>query len=331
MTNESQTLSERLAEGRLPISDALRLAVELANALRHVHDEGRVQGMLTPDTIRLTGSNLELIQADYCAAEAPTPYTAPELLHEHGPDVTSDIFAFGAIVYELLTGRRAFGGNTPEALAESIANSVPAPIGLGAFDRLVSTCLSKDPRMRWQRMQHVCGETRLAATMVRAERGAAVRHQQMDALRAEVEQLESRLASRLEQYEGAIADLHRGFADMAAGQQKASLDAVSEALQTVRVQFDESSRQIGAATERSIRAEQVAEHALGEVAGLREEVSGELHVLEDKIGVQAGAIESGRIGIARTDDLVERVVEALEVLQGMVLEQSEDRAAPAGS
>jgi hypothetical protein len=332
MTNELQTLSQRLAEGPIPLSEALGLAVQLGDALRRVHDEGRIQGALTPDVVNLKGSKLELLPAEPGAAAVLTPYSAPELLHGHAPDVRTDIFAFGAVLYEILTGCRAFRGDTSQALAESISTSVPAPIGVAGLDRLVSACLSKDPAGRWQRMQHVVTEARLAATRCRAERGSVPRHKQIEqALRAEMEMLESRLASQLEQYEVAIADLHRDLVEELARQQAASKEAVSEALQGLRGRLDETEPQLDAALERSAFAEQAAERALGEIAGLQGAVSAELQGLTDKITAHSAAIESGRAGIARTDDLVERVVEALEVIQGMVIEQSEGRAAFAGS
>jgi hypothetical protein len=326
MPNEPQTLSQRLAEGRLPVADALRIAVQLGDALRHIHDEGQVQGTLTPDHVILAGSDLELLPAESSGAPAITPYTAPELLQEGAPDIRTDVFAFGAIVFEMLTGRRAFFGDTSEALAESIVTNVPPPIGVAGFDRLVSTCLAKDPAARWQRMQQALTEIKLATSVRRAENGAVPRHQQVqNALRAEIEELESRLASRLEQYEQAALEMQRTHAEEMARRQAASLEAMSEALNAVRAQVEETSSHIDLALERASHAEQAAEGSLGEIAGLHVAVADELHHLNEKFKAQATAMESARNGMARTDDLVERVVEALEVLQGMVLEHGEER------
>jgi hypothetical protein len=324
MSTEPQTLSQRLAEGPIRLSEAFALAVQLGDALRRVHDAGGIQGALTPDFVSLNGSWLGLLPAEPGAAAVLTAYSAPELLHGHAPDVRTDIFAFGAVVYEIVTGSRAFRGDTPEAMAESISNSEPMQIAEAGLDRLVSVCLSKDPAARWQRMQHVVTEARLAAIRSRAERGVA-RHTQLErALRAEIAILESRLATQLEQYEGAIAKMRCELAEELARQQAASREAVSTALQGLR-------GQLNASFERSALAEQAAERALGEVAGLTKAVSAEFHGLTDKMTAQSAAIESGRSGIARTDDHVERIVEALEVIQGMVIEQSEERTAFANS
>jgi hypothetical protein len=262
MTMEPQTLSQRLAEGRLPISDVLRLAVQLGDALRCVHDEGRIHGALTSDVVVIDGSDLKLIPAGSGAAEVP-PCTALELFRDQSPDIRSDIFAFGALLYEMITGRCALEGNTQQVLS----GSMPAAMGEG------------------------------------------LRQRQMKPLDAEVELLESRLASQLEQYEAAINEAHRGLAKELSGLQAVAADAL----------------------DRSMQAEQAAERALGEVAGLQRAVSEELQILDAKVATQNAAIESNRAGIVRSDELVERVVEAMEVLQGMVIDQGEDRVGPAHS
>src|SRR6476646_9235873 len=110
ITNDTLTLGRRLAEGPLPTPEALRYATLLAEALRQIHDEGRTFGALTPSNIAINASGLELI-VPQGQPEAITPYTAPEILQGHVADARSDIFAFGAIVFEMLVGRRAFDGD----------------------------------------------------------------------------------------------------------------------------------------------------------------------------------------------------------------------------
>src|ERR1035441_7937923 len=108
MTQTTQrTLAERLHEGKLPVAEGLRFAMTLADALRRIHDSGRVYGALTPSNIALTGTSVELADPPKQAGGV-TPYTAPELLHGKPADVRGDIFAFGAILFEMLTGRHAF-------------------------------------------------------------------------------------------------------------------------------------------------------------------------------------------------------------------------------
>src|SRR5690349_16184393 len=100
ITLERRTLAQRLEEGRLSAGEALRIAVEVAQALRGMHDEGRVHGGLTPVAIELTPSGIELA-ATRLPRGVPTPYSAPEVLRGQPADARSDIFSFGAIVFEM--------------------------------------------------------------------------------------------------------------------------------------------------------------------------------------------------------------------------------------
>src|ERR1700722_5234042 len=102
------SLAQRLAQGRIPSGEALRCATLLAESLRKAHDEGRVHGFLTPHAVWLNGLAVEL--AVPAGQPTVTPYTAPELLAGRLADRRSDIFSLGAILYEMLTGNRAFTG-----------------------------------------------------------------------------------------------------------------------------------------------------------------------------------------------------------------------------
>src|ERR1051326_3832545 len=101
------TVSECMGMGPLPMAEALRVAMNLAEELRKLHDEGKIHGSLTPDLIELGTNGLEIRPAIADSAAAITPYTAPEVLEGQAPDVRADIFAFGAIVFEMSTGRRS--------------------------------------------------------------------------------------------------------------------------------------------------------------------------------------------------------------------------------
>jgi len=330
MYTERQTLTQRLAASRLTVSEALQLALKLGNALRQLHDGGHAQGALTPDHIVLTDEGLELLPAELAGNHGITPYIAPELIHESAPDVRSDIFSFGAVVYEMLTGKRAFLGEGAQELAEAITHDIPEPVGNAGVDRLVRTSLAKDPANRWQKMQHVLTEIRLAATVRRADEVSTPSHRAIEKqLRAEIEELETRLADRLEQYEKTIFEMQRSITDELAAQQVTSLDGVSESLAVLQSRLSETDCQLDSALERAAHAEQAAEGAMTEIASLHVALSEELHSINDKVRTQSAGIETVRSGIARTDDLVERVVEALEVLQGMVFEQNDQRIAHA--
>src|ERR1017187_6064899 len=137
-----RTLSDYLHEGKLPQAEALGYAVALAQELGRIHAAGKIHGALLPAAIVLTEGGLELLPAD--TRGGVTPYTAPEVLAGAPSDVLSDVFSFGAVVYELLSGRRAFDGDSPEALAKAIAESQPTSCGPAAIDGLIQTCLAKD-------------------------------------------------------------------------------------------------------------------------------------------------------------------------------------------
>jgi len=164
MTNLETThrsLSDCLREGKLPQAEALEYAVALGQELCRIHAAGRIHGALSPEAIVLKDGGLELLPAD--AGGEITPYTAPEVLAGVPSDVLSDVFSFGAVVYEMLSGRRAFEGDSPEALAKAIAESQPPSCGVAAIDGLIQTCIAKDRGARFQRVEKILMELKLAA------------------------------------------------------------------------------------------------------------------------------------------------------------------------
>jgi eukaryotic-like serine/threonine-protein kinase len=286
----SQTLSQRLSEGRIPVADALRYAMILADALRKIHDDGRAHGAVSPDTIGLTASGLELLQAP--ALDSAASYMSPEVLEGRPADSRSDIFSFGAVIYEMLSGRKAFEGTDRRAMASS---------GSPALDRLVGGCVAKEPAARIQRIQKVMLELKLlavsasrsAAQAVPRRDPAAELQQMEDRLRAELRQIEERITARLEAALGRIQQLEQ--AEPVAAPDTAPLESAMEGIRH-------------------------------QVSELHQMVGQDFLNFEKVLQSQATAIDSARTAIAQTDDLVERVVEALESLQATVLENSEDRA-----
>ena len=109
IVGNQQTLAQRMTQGRIPVPEALRYGMILAESLRKVHDAGQVHGAVSPASLAITRSGLELLPA-LGSAGAITPYTAPEVVQGRPADSRSDIFSFGAILYEMLTGRPAFSG-----------------------------------------------------------------------------------------------------------------------------------------------------------------------------------------------------------------------------
>jgi serine/threonine protein kinase/Tol biopolymer transport system component len=179
---EGETLSERLARGSLSLEQTLRYGSEIADALDKAHRKGIVHRDLKPGNVMLTKTGVKLLDfglAKTLAPEAPpgsltaaptaardvtaagtilgtVSYMAPEQLEGREADARTDIFALGAVLYEMATGGKAFSGTSQASLISSIMTSEPAaistirPASPPALDRIVRTCLAKDPEARWQ-------------------------------------------------------------------------------------------------------------------------------------------------------------------------------------
>src|SRR4051812_14034774 len=188
---EGETLSARLERGPLPTEQLLRIAIDVADALDKAHRAGVVHRDLKPGNIMLTktggrSSDAKLLdfglakeRQNTMSANAMTAmvsslatqsqpltargsivgtfqYMAPEQIEGAEADVRSDIFSFGAILYEMATAKRAFDGKTQASVIASILASEPKPITAldptapSALDHVIRTCLAKDPDERFQ-------------------------------------------------------------------------------------------------------------------------------------------------------------------------------------
>jgi eukaryotic-like serine/threonine-protein kinase len=178
---EGETLQERLTRGALTIDQTLRVAAEIAGALDRAHRAGIVHRDLKPGNIMLTKSGARLLDfglartgvmaATTGVSMLPTTprdltvegtilgtfqYMAPEQLEGREADARTDIFALGAVIYEMATGRKAFAGKTQATLIAAIMSSEPPPISTlqplspPLLDYVIRTCLAKDPDERWQ-------------------------------------------------------------------------------------------------------------------------------------------------------------------------------------
>jgi serine/threonine protein kinase len=204
---EGETLADRLKKGRLPLEQVLQYAIQIADALDAAHSHGVIHRDLKPGNIMLTKSGAKLLDfglAKAHAAEAAagmtsgttktTPltgegtilgtlqYMAPEQLEAGEVDARTDLFALGAVVYEMATGRKAFEGKSQASLIAAILDRDPPPVSTiqsvcpPALDHVVQMCLAKAPESRWRTAHDVSIELKwiaLGSTAAKALTGSA--------------------------------------------------------------------------------------------------------------------------------------------------------------
>ena len=182
---EGETLARRLVRGPLPFDQLLRTAFEIASALDAAHAHGVTHRDLKPSNVMLTKSDAKLLDFGLAklqrqaAARGQTtrtfdptltregailgtfPYMAPEQIEGKDVDARIDLFAFGAVLYEMAIGRKAFDGQTQASLTAAILAHEPPPPSSArgelpaAFDQIVKRCLAKNPEERWQSARDV--------------------------------------------------------------------------------------------------------------------------------------------------------------------------------
>jgi eukaryotic-like serine/threonine-protein kinase len=188
---EGETVAERLRKGHVPLNEVLKIGTEVAEALEFAHRAGIAHRDLKPANVMLTKSGAKLMDfglakpygmsapatgsapafTAVATLSSPSPvsplttagsivgtiqYMSPEQIEGKEADARSDIFAFGAVLYEMATGKRAFEGKSQISVASSILEKDPEPISAAkpmtppAFEHVVRTCLQKNPEERYQ-------------------------------------------------------------------------------------------------------------------------------------------------------------------------------------
>ena len=185
---EGETLADRLKSGALQVGEALRHAAEVADALDHAHRHGIVHRDLKPSNIMLTRSGTKLLDfgvarfqisdETHSLAAQPTEslteagtvlgtlhYMSPEQLEGREADARTDVFALGAVIYEMVTGRQPFAGTTTASVIAAILEREPVPLMAARsqmrgekstdaitplLEHVVARCLAKTPDERWQ-------------------------------------------------------------------------------------------------------------------------------------------------------------------------------------
>lgn len=165
-------LADRLAAGPLPMREALHYAIATGEALRVVHGRGRAYALLHPAGIVIRDDGVQLAPT---APAAITPYFSPEQVQGREFDFRTDIFALGAVLYEMLSGRQAFKAPTKPALRFAILGCEPDPLeGFPSeISKLVMRCLEKTPERRVQRLEILLAELKLQEIMAPRAAGAA--------------------------------------------------------------------------------------------------------------------------------------------------------------
>jgi eukaryotic-like serine/threonine-protein kinase len=190
---EGETLAKRLEKGPLPMEQSLRYGAQIADALDKAHRSGVVHRDLKPGNIMLTATGAKLLDFGLAKPTAPLSgatltavaltnpvtqegtivgtfhYMSPEQVEGKEVDGRSDIFSLGAVLYEMVTGKRAFEGKSQLSVASAILEKEPAPISTvkpltpPALDHAIRKCLAKISDERWQSAGDLASELKWIA------------------------------------------------------------------------------------------------------------------------------------------------------------------------
>jgi Tol biopolymer transport system component/tRNA A-37 threonylcarbamoyl transferase component Bud32 len=200
---EGSTLASRLKDGALPLDEALNVAISIAEALNAAHRNGITHRDLKPSNVMLSASGVKLLDfglaeprtqkvgmARQAQSSSITPesieYKAPEQLEGAESDARADVFAFGVVLYEMVTGMKAFQGKNVPLLVTAIATLDPDPLSKAqpdcppALDHIAKRCLAKNPEDRWQTAHDLLVQLKWMTESGGASLAAALRRQKRE-------------------------------------------------------------------------------------------------------------------------------------------------------
>ena len=214
---EGETLADRIRRGPLPLGQVILYGIQIADALDAAHRRGIVHRDLKPANVFLArgvapaGAPVAKL-LDFGIAKTAEPpsaagsdqatlteegavlgtvqYMAPEQLEGRPADARSDLFAFGAVLYEMLTGRRAFAGESPSKIIAAVLDAAPPsllqaqPLTPPALEHAVMTCLAKNPDDRWQSAADVRRQLEWISSEVKAGGGQGTAPASSDRIRS---------------------------------------------------------------------------------------------------------------------------------------------------
>ena len=204
---DGETLADALARGPLSVKQVLEYGVQIAEALAAAHRAEIVHRDLKPGNVMLTRNGVRLLDFGL-ARNVPAPstahtiagdgtgvrtalttvgtvlgtlsYMAPEQVDGREVDTRADVFAFGAVLFEMVTGLKAFEGESPARVMSAILRDEPArvssivPVTPAALEALIHACLAKDPNDRWQNISDVARQLRHLRDMMSSARSGAL-------------------------------------------------------------------------------------------------------------------------------------------------------------